>query len=79
MPLSYSTPRPGLKAEKQHEGFVKGIENFDKHGLSAAKTEEKNALPDKESMFTFCSPSDGGGVCISGICGDTFIVEHFLV
>ena len=40
----------GVAAEKQQQGFVQGIENFNKEKLSHAETDEKNPLPDKSSM-----------------------------
>jgi len=41
----------GVEQEKQHQGFVKGIESFDKNELHHAATAEKNPLPDKDSMY----------------------------
>ena len=39
-----------IKAEKQHEGIKQGIEHFPKEKLHHTHTDEKNPLPDKESM-----------------------------
>ena len=47
----------GLKAEKQHEGIVKGIEGFDKNHLQHTQMEEKNPLPDKDSRFQHKVPA----------------------
>ena len=40
-----------VEQEKQHQGFVKGIETFDKKELHPTDTAEKNPLPDKDSMY----------------------------
>ena len=46
-----------VEAEKQHQGFVSGIEKFDKTKLSHAEPDVKNPLPDSESMYFsfFCT------------------------
>ena len=39
-----------VQAEKEHQGFMHGITDFDKCGLKTTETQEKNLIPDKESM-----------------------------
>ena len=47
---SFKSIYPGIKAEKEHEGFKKDIEGFKKEGLSHAQTKEP-ALPDKNGKI----------------------------
>ena len=40
-----------VEAEKQHQGFVTGIESFDKTKLCHSEPAVKNPLPDEKSMY----------------------------
>ena len=40
-----------VQAEKEHQQFVHGIEDFDKAKLAHAEPQVKNPLPDTQSEF----------------------------
>ena len=40
-----------VQAEKEHQQFVHGIEDFDKAKLAHAEPQVKNPLPDPQSEF----------------------------
>lgn len=42
-----------VKAEKDHQQFVQGIENFDKLGLQRTQLNEKNILPNEQSKLAW--------------------------
>ena len=59
-----------MKAEKDHQKFVHGIEDFDKAKLAHAEPQVKNPLPDTKSRFP---------VYLPGVSGVWFVSNDLLV